>query len=76
MHVIFREKGPEAAHDLFTGIQMVVNFWLFHDGFSIGISNTMSGPKVMSYITVVNPGKTRGAAAHWLLSPLVNPPPR
>jgi DNA-directed RNA polymerase beta' subunit len=42
------------------GIQMVVNFWLFHDGFSIGISNTISGPKVMSYITVVNPGETCG----------------
>jgi DNA-directed RNA polymerase II subunit RPB1 len=51
VHVVFCEKGQEATRDLFTGIQMVVNFWLFHNGFSIGISNTIAGPKVMSYIT-------------------------
>jgi DNA-directed RNA polymerase II subunit RPB1 len=28
-----------------------VNFWLFHNGFSIGIGNTIVGPKVMCYIT-------------------------
>ncbi|KAG9310372.1 DNA-directed RNA polymerase II, subunit 1 [Chiua virens] len=51
IHVVFREKGPEATRTVFTGIQMVVNFWLFHNGFSIGIGDTIAGPKVMSYIT-------------------------
>jgi DNA-directed RNA polymerase II subunit RPB1 len=51
VHVVFCEKGSEATRDLFTGIQMVVNFWLFHNGFSISISDTIAGPKVMSYIT-------------------------
>ncbi|KIK43849.1 hypothetical protein CY34DRAFT_803352 [Suillus luteus UH-Slu-Lm8-n1] len=51
VHVVFREKGPEATRDLFTGIQMVVNFWLFHNGFSIGIGDTVAGPKVMGFIT-------------------------
>ncbi|KAG1741771.1 DNA-directed RNA polymerase II, subunit 1 [Suillus paluster] len=51
VHVVFREKGPEATRDLFTGIQMVVNFWLFHNGFSIGIGDTIAGPMVMKYIT-------------------------
>ncbi|KIJ58730.1 hypothetical protein HYDPIDRAFT_163162 [Hydnomerulius pinastri MD-312] len=51
IHVVFREKGPEATRQLFTGIQMVVNFWLFHNGFSIGIGDTIAGPKVMNYIT-------------------------
>ncbi|OAX40478.1 beta and beta-prime subunits of DNA dependent RNA-polymerase [Rhizopogon vinicolor AM-OR11-026] len=46
VHVVFREKGPEATRDLFTGIQMVVNFWLFHNGFSIGIGDTIAGPKL------------------------------
>ncbi|KIJ10873.1 hypothetical protein PAXINDRAFT_101865 [Paxillus involutus ATCC 200175] len=32
IHVVFREKGPEATRQLFTGIQTVVNFWLFHNG--------------------------------------------
>ncbi|KAG2066729.1 DNA-directed RNA polymerase II, subunit 1 [Suillus decipiens] len=51
VHVVFREKGPEATRDLFTGIQMVVNFWLFHNGFSIGIGDTVAGPDVMGFIT-------------------------
>jgi len=51
VHVVFREKGPEATRQLFTGIQMVVNFWLFHNGFSIGIGDTIADPKTMAFIT-------------------------
>ena len=51
VHVVFREKGPEATRQLFTGLQMVVNFWLFHNGFSIGIGDTIADNKTMSYIT-------------------------
>ncbi|GLB36718.1 putative DNA-dependent RNA polymerase catalyzes the transcription of DNA into RNA using the four ribonucleoside triphosphates as substrates [Lyophyllum shimeji] len=51
VHVVFREKGPEATRQLFTGIQMVVNYWLFHNGFSIGIGDTIADPKTMAYIT-------------------------
>jgi DNA-directed RNA polymerase II subunit RPB1 len=51
VHVVFREKGPDATRLLFTGIQMVVNFWLFHNGFSIGIGDTIADQKTMAYIT-------------------------
>ncbi|KAJ7596384.1 DNA-directed RNA polymerase II, subunit 1 [Mycena floridula] len=51
IHVVFREKGPEATRQLFTGLQMVVNFWLFHNGFSIGIGDTIADAGVMSFIT-------------------------
>jgi len=51
VHIVFREKGPEATRQLFTGIQNVVNFWLFHNGFSIGIGDTIADQKTMSYIT-------------------------
>ncbi|KAG6853308.1 DNA-directed RNA polymerase II subunit rpb1 [Blastosporella zonata] len=51
VHVVFREKGPEATRSLFTGLQMVVNYWLFHNGFSIGIGDTIADPKTMDYIT-------------------------
>jgi DNA-directed RNA polymerase II subunit RPB1 len=51
VHVVFREKGPEATRQLFTGIQMVVNFWLFHNGFSIGIGDTIADHATMNYIT-------------------------
>ncbi|KAL1667203.1 hypothetical protein EV715DRAFT_255403 [Schizophyllum commune] len=51
IHVVFREKGPEATRTLFTGLQQVVNYWLFHNGFSIGIGDTIAGPDVMAKIT-------------------------
>ena len=51
VHVVFREKGPDATRQLFTGIQMVVNYWLFHNGFSIGIGDTIADQKTMAYIT-------------------------
>jgi hypothetical protein len=34
---VLRQLG--VTWQLFTGIQMVVNFWLFHNGFSIGIGD-------------------------------------
>ena len=51
VHVVFREKGPEATRQLFTGLQMIVNFWLFHNGFSIGIGDTIADHNTLSCIT-------------------------
>ncbi|KAF9544636.1 beta and beta-prime subunits of DNA dependent RNA-polymerase, partial [Agrocybe pediades] len=51
VHVVFREKGPEATRQLFSGLQKVVNYWLFHNGFSIGIGDTIADSATMAYIT-------------------------
>ncbi|KAG8902646.1 DNA-directed RNA polymerase II subunit rpb1 [Tulasnella sp. 403] len=51
VHVTFREKGPEACRGLFTGLQKVVNYWLFHNGFSIGIGDTIADKSTMAHIT-------------------------
>ncbi|KIP04024.1 hypothetical protein PHLGIDRAFT_76648 [Phlebiopsis gigantea 11061_1 CR5-6] len=51
VHVVFREKGPEMTRQLFTGLQTVVNYWLFHNGFSIGIGDTIADRKTMEHIT-------------------------
>ena len=51
VHVVFREKGPEQTRTLFTGLQQVVNYWLFHNGFSIGIGDTIADRKTMAHIT-------------------------
>lgn len=51
VHVTFREKGPEVCRGLFTGLQKVVNWWLFHNGFSIGIGDTIADKDTMSHIT-------------------------
>jgi DNA-directed RNA polymerase II subunit RPB1 len=41
IHIIFNELGWEAALNFFTGCQTVVNYWLLHNGFSIGIGDTI-----------------------------------
>ena len=41
IHIIFNEKGPEAATKFFNGAQTVTNYWLLHNGFSIGIGDTI-----------------------------------
>ncbi|KAK4694851.1 DNA-directed RNA polymerase II subunit RPB1, partial [Lecanoromycetidae sp. Uapishka_2] len=41
IHIIFNEKGWEAAMSFFNGAQTVVNYWLLHNGFSIGIGDTI-----------------------------------
>jgi DNA-directed RNA polymerase II subunit RPB1 len=41
IHTIFNEYGPETAVAFFNGAQRVVNYWLLHNGFSIGIGDTI-----------------------------------
>ena len=41
IHIIFRERGPVVCRDFFSGVQRVVNYWLLHNGFSIGIGDTV-----------------------------------
>jgi DNA-directed RNA polymerase II subunit RPB1 len=40
---------------------MIVNFWLFHNGFSIGIGDTIANHNTMSYITQNNADHERKA---------------
>ena len=51
IHIIFREKGPTVTRDFFSGCQKVVNFWLLHHGFSIGIGDTIPDKGTMATIT-------------------------
>ncbi|KAH3680951.1 hypothetical protein WICMUC_000094 [Wickerhamomyces mucosus] len=51
IHTVMREKGPRVCADLFGNIQKVVNFWLLHNGFSIGIGDTIADTTTMKEIT-------------------------
>ncbi|SCU99218.1 LAFA_0G22716g1_1 [Lachancea sp. 'fantastica'] len=51
IHVVTREKGPKVCARLFSNLQKVVNFWLLHNGFSIGIGDTIADEKSMREIT-------------------------
>ncbi|RFU26646.1 hypothetical protein B7463_g9701, partial [Scytalidium lignicola] len=50
IHIIFNEQGPEAAMAFFNGCQRVVNYWLLHNGFSIGIGDTIPDKKTIEQI--------------------------
>ncbi|KAL1986468.1 hypothetical protein VTN96DRAFT_6388 [Rasamsonia emersonii] len=50
VHTIYNEYGPEAAVAFFNGAQRVVNYWLLHNGFSIGIGDTIPDPLTIQRI--------------------------
>ncbi|KAK4688584.1 DNA-directed RNA polymerase II subunit RPB1, partial [Tremellales sp. Uapishka_1] len=50
VHVIFRELGPSTTRDFFSAAQMMVNFWLLHNGFSVGIGDTIADSATMAGI--------------------------
>ncbi|KAG0138137.1 RNA polymerase II largest subunit [Tuber indicum] len=41
IHIIYNEKGAYRCLEFFNGCQTVVNYWLLHNGFSIGIGDTI-----------------------------------
>ncbi|ANZ74287.1 BA75_00604T0 [Komagataella pastoris] len=51
IHTVMREKGPKICAELFGNIQKVVNYWLLHNGFSIGIGDAIADASTMKEIT-------------------------
>jgi DNA-directed RNA polymerase II subunit RPB1 len=50
IHIIFNELGWQAALKFFSGCQTVVNYWLLHNGFSIGIGDTIPDKETIDKI--------------------------
>ncbi|OLL22690.1 DNA-directed RNA polymerase II subunit rpb1 [Neolecta irregularis DAH-3] len=50
IHIIMQEKGPEVCKGFFNGVQLVVNYWFLHNGFSIGIGDTIADAHIMDII--------------------------
>ena len=50
IHTIFNEFGHEMAMAFFNGAQTVVNYWLLHNGFSIGIGDTVPDAETVEKI--------------------------
>ena len=50
IHIIFNEMGSDIAMKFFNGCQTVVNYWLLHNGFSIGIGDTIPDRKTIQSI--------------------------
>ncbi|KAF7739231.1 DNA-directed RNA polymerase II largest subunit [Penicillium ucsense] len=50
IHIIFNEYGEQACVLFFNGAQTIVNYWLLHNGFSIGIGDTIPDRKTIEKI--------------------------
>jgi len=37
IHLIWKEYGPEATRNFMSNVQTVVNNWLVHHGFTVGV---------------------------------------
>ena len=50
IHCIVNECGTEDAKLFLNGCQLIVNYWLLHNGFSIGIGDTIASKQTMQGI--------------------------
>ena len=50
IHLIYNDKGPDAAVSFFNGTQTIVNYWLLHNGFSVGIGDTIPNQETIEKI--------------------------
>ena len=50
VHVIMNEHGPEVTKHFLDKAQQVVNYWLLHRGFSVGIGDTIADEATMAKI--------------------------
>ncbi|KAF2668452.1 RNA polymerase II largest subunit [Microthyrium microscopicum] len=51
IHTIYNQEGWEACMNFFNGCQRIVNYWLLHNGFSIGIGDTVPDPTTIQAIS-------------------------
>lgn len=50
VHFIYNDKGPEATVEFFNAAQRIVAYWLLHNGFSVGIGDTIPDDKMAQEI--------------------------
>ncbi|TPX19056.1 DNA-directed RNA polymerase II subunit RPB1 [Thyridium curvatum] len=52
IHICYNELGPQGAMDFLNGCQRVVNYWLLHNGHSIGIGDTIPDKATIEKVQV------------------------
>ncbi|QIW98058.1 hypothetical protein AMS68_003576 [Peltaster fructicola] len=50
VHVIYNDRGPEATVQFFNAAQRIVNYWMLHNGFSVGIGDTIPDTQTLEGI--------------------------
>jgi DNA-directed RNA polymerase II subunit RPB1 len=51
VHVIWNEHGSEVCKHFLNQVQHVVNYWLLHQGFSVGVGDTIADEETLAKIT-------------------------
>ena len=60
VHFIMNEYGHKAAKIFLTQTQLMVNYWLLHRGFSVGIADTVADMSTMDDINnIINSSKSQ-----------------
>ena len=47
IHVTWKDLGPQKCSDLLSNIQFVVNNWLVHTGFTVGVADIIAKPEIV-----------------------------
>lgn len=50
VHLIFNDRGPDATVEFFNAAQRIVCYWLLHNGFSVGIGDTVPDAEMVQAI--------------------------
>mmetsp|Transcript_29490 Transcript_29490/g.39227 ORF Transcript_29490/g.39227 Transcript_29490/m.39227 type:complete len:562 (+) Transcript_29490:326-2011(+) len=50
IHVTWKDLGPQACSDLLSNIQFVVNNWLVHTGFTVGVQDIIAKPEIVQQV--------------------------
>lgn len=50
MHIIWKEFGPEMVKIFLSSVQRVINNWLIHHGFTVGVSDIIARENTMVLI--------------------------
>ena len=51
VHTIWMEMGSQATKHFLDNVQYAVNYWLLHNGFSVGVGDTVADNKTIDTIT-------------------------
>lgn len=50
IHIVWKDLGPQACADILSNIQFVVNNWLIHTGFTVGVADIIAKPDIVRQV--------------------------
>ncbi|KAL8274560.1 hypothetical protein Esti_001526 [Eimeria stiedai] len=53
IHLLWNEAGPERTKDFLGALQKLANFWLLHQGFTVGCSDIITSPETCAKVAEI-----------------------